>query len=195
VQPAALQPVASPRPAPRDWSANGRPRSLSTAGAPAATGLPAAGAAPEGSKSLKSNNVFTGANGQVYRLVPAAPAAAAAPETGETPRSIPLPQPAREPEYVVPRPAPEAAPERERSSRAVQWEQRTESGWQPAARNPSFETEAPALNREAAAREVGEARASSAREASAPSFSAPAPITPTFHAAPSAPPMGGGRGR
>ena len=195
-QPTALQPVASPRAAPRaaprDWSANARPRSPSIAGPTAATGLPAAGAAPEVSQRLKNNNVFTGVNGQVYRLVPT-PTAEAAPEAGQTPRSIPLPQTAREPEYVVPPPAPEAAPERAQSSRPVQWEQRTGNSWQPAARNPSFQTEAPQLNREAAAREVGEARASSAREFSAPAVSAP--ITPTVHAAPSAPSRGGGRGR
>jgi len=182
-------PRAALKPAARDWSANAGPRPMATARTTAPTGLPAP--VPQ----RLQNNVFTGANDQVYRLAPTVPRSESSPEPRPASEPIILPPGRQEPEVIARPPAPEferSAP-RPQPSQPVQWEQRTENSWQPAAQSPSFQREAPQLNQEAAARQMGEMRAGSAREIAPPAFSAP--ITPSFRAEPSAPTMGGGRGR
>jgi hypothetical protein len=94
------------------------------------------------------------------------------------------PPPARQPAEArreAPTPAREPA-------QPAQWEQHTASGWKPAAQSPAFREAAPELNREAAARDIGETRAVSrpARVEAPPSIPAapPRPSAPTPGGAP-----------
>lgn len=142
--PGAHEPAANPvKP---DWSANAKPRPQTFAQGTATSD------ANRRAQVVRQNNVFVSASGEVYRSKPA-PAPAPQPKRVAPPRETPMP--AREP-VAAPRETP--APARE-PAQPVQWEQHTSSGWQPAAQSPTFRAAAPELNREAAAREVGETRA------------------------------------
>jgi hypothetical protein len=161
------------KPAKVDWSANTKPRSWPSAEEAQATTLQAAGRLAPASKP---NNVFVSITGEVYRRVPAA---------------NPAPAGALEPA----RASPETRAREPQQAQAAQWEQHTSSGWKPAAQSPAFRQVAPELNREAAARDIGETRAASRPARTEVETSRP--ITPSRPSVPSRPevpaPSGGPR--
>ena len=193
--PAPRAPAAEHKPAPKpaklDWSANAKPRPQTAAQKTVTAD------ANRKAQVARLNNVFVSATGEVYRSTPA-PAPAVKPKPvpapRETPKPVPVPREAPTPvpaprETPKPVPVPREAPTPVREpAQPVQWEQRTESGWKPAAQSPQFQAVAPQLNREAAAREVGETRAVSRPPSVVARPSAPIPIAPSR---PSAPMPGG----
>ena len=166
------------KPAKLDWSANAKPRSNPTLGQETA-GAPATQRAP----ASKPNNVFVSETGDVFRREPARapttkPEAVVKPEPAPALRETPARAPVAKSE-PAPREKEKATPARE-PAQPIQWEQHTQSGWKPATESPTFQKVAPELNREAAARDIGETRA-----ASRPASVEPQPSRP---AAPSRPP-------
>jgi hypothetical protein len=152
----------------RDWTANAKPRkTVAVAKQPAATvpavHEPAPAPAPKPQPAPRQNNVFVTQTGEIYRRTPAP-----APAAHETQPAV-QPPATHETEPAV-KPAVRETVSRQPAQPAV-WEQQTTSGWQPAAENSNFKQAAPQLNREAAAREVGETRTVSSQPA------APAPAT------------------
>jgi len=85
----------------------------------------------------RPNNLFVSVSGDVYRSKPASEPVA---EPAPVPASREKTTPAREP------------------AQPIQWEQHTQAGWKPATESPTFQNVAPELNREAAARDIGENR-------------------------------------
>jgi hypothetical protein len=148
-----------------DWSANAKPRpEISTSAAAAAD-------ANRRAQVARVNNVFVSATGEIYRRASATEPGAHA-ESGE---------PSRETRAREPGAAQGEAPALGRElPQPAQWQQHTASGWQPAAQSPSFRQAAPELNREAAARDIGERRAvSGPARAEAPPSIPPAPSRPS----------------
>ncbi len=147
-----------------DWSANAKPR-------PEISARTSAGAdATRRAQVTRLNNVFVSATGEVYRRAGGAEPAAT-PGSAEPSRETP----ARTRESALTPYETPAAP-RAPAQQPAQWEQHTASGWQPAAQSPAFRAAAPELNREAAARDIGESRAfSSPPRVEQPSSSPSAP--------------------
>ena len=189
IAPSPHEPAAGQKPpaktAKLDWGPNAKPRSqtLAEEAATKAANRPAPASEP--------NNVFVSATGEVYRSTPASNIIIRV--TGPANPGKPAPEPAAREEPVErrqatePVPAPrETATPAHQPAQPTQWEQHTSSGWKPAAQSPTFQKVAPELNREAAARNVGETRAVSRPAPIEPRVSAP--IVPSRPSPPPSPP-------
>ena len=161
VMPAEHEPAA--KSAKLDWSANAKSRQQSL-GWPSETT-----AAKQPAPASKPNNIFVSATGEVWRSTPA-PATKSnnliVKVTGPDNPAKRTPAPPAESEPAEGRQASERAPaayetpaQTREPAQTFQWEQHADSGWHPAAQSPAFQAAAPELNREAAARSIGETRA------------------------------------